>query len=245
VRADFRPLRHNGKPDACQDVRRRQAMTINPYEPSRTPQPLATTPIVPPEGPIDIEFDLTMDDFVEFNLDHSNRSMEQVNKGIFGCVGVLGAISVPVGVAIYFLRADFVDVEGQIFLTIWAVVNFVVLIALVVWLLLRKRPLMIRGDFLNRPLIRYLLTRGDTSTLTGRYWLRLDRSEILERAPKSEHRIYLSAVQKIVLSPKHLYLYISPMQAVLIPLRDFADEFAIESFVAAAQQRTGVKAIRG
>jgi hypothetical protein len=219
-------------------------MTINPYEPSRTPQPLAAAPIVPPEGPIDIEFDLTMDDFVEFNLDHSHRSMERVNKGILGCVGIVGAIAVPIGVLIYLLRTPNIDIETQGSLIAFAVLSFVVVLAVFGWMVLRKDPLFLRGDFLNRPLIRYLLTRGDTSTLIGRHWLRLDQTEILERAPKSESRIHLTAVQKIVVTPKHLYLYIAPMLAVLIPLRAFADEFAIESFVAAAEKRTGVQAIR-
>jgi hypothetical protein len=94
-------------------------------------------------------------------------------------------------------------------------------------------------------LTRWMVARGDTSSLFGPYIVRVHQNEIVERGPKSEHRFAISAIQKLVIDAEHVYAYVSPVQAIVIPSRAFGHSLEQKAFVASIEQRTGCPVVHG
>lgn len=208
-------------------------MSVNPYEPSRIPEPLVTAV---PESPREIEFDLTLDDYVAFSLDHAKRST--LHKTSIGCFFVVAGMAVPVSIAAILLTVE----NARDFAMPLLAFGAIVLLSLGIvagWNYYYGIP-----TFLTDLMLRHMLTRGDTSSIFGRYSISVSPAAIFERAPKSEHRFALSAVQKIILAPQHVYVYVSPVQAFIIPKRAFLEPRAPESFVTLLEQYSGTVAIR-
>jgi hypothetical protein len=211
-------------------------VSTNPYEPSRVPQPVVS-PAPQPQLPYEIDFELSVDDLVAFQLDYVDRL--PVFRFAVGCLGTALALVIPVGVAGLLLNIDHFAAEDVIFLIAFAIVVFIANIATTVWFLYRGMPSKANGW-----LVRYLITRGNTASLVGSYSLLISPTDILERAPQSEHRFVLSAVQKIVLARQHVFIYVSPIQAFIIPRRAFADPREPAALVDLLERTTGQHAIR-
>ncbi len=137
-------------------------MTVNPYEPSRTPQPLAQPPpdVYGYEQGQPVEFELTLDDFIALQTDFAHRS--GYSKALLGCTAVVAVLSVPVGVAVYLLTAEDTTMEMAWSLISFAVVNALVLSIVLYWFL--RRP---RANFLSGAILRTLFLRGDLSSILG------------------------------------------------------------------------------
>jgi hypothetical protein len=208
-------------------------MSTNPYEPSQTAAPMAAAV----ELPTEIEYDITLDDLVAFFLDFGRRST--VQKVAIGCTGLVMTLPVPGGISVYLLTAKNLNPEDVIALLSLAAVYFVLVAAISIWCVVRGP----RG-FLMNSYVRYLLTRGDTRSLVGRHTLRISSSDITERGPQAEHRFAMSAVQKLVLSRDNLYIYVSPVQAIVVPARAFEHAAMREGLVRTLEQYAHVNAIR-
>jgi hypothetical protein len=180
---------------------------------------------------------LTLDDFLAFQADFAHRSA--FSKALLGCTFVVAVLSVPVGVAIYLLTAANVTQESALSLMGFAAVNALVISVVLYWFL--RRP---RANFLSGALIKALFLRGDMSSIVGRYAVRLTENGIVERAPKSEGCVAFSAVQKTILAQQHLFIYVSPLAAFIVPRRAFPDPAAMEAFITALERRTTVPTIR-
>ena len=211
-------------------------MSVNPYEPSRIPEPVISSTMLG-DAPQILAYDLTIDDLVKFNVDHQRHSF----RAMAGCLFGASSLLVPVAVGAYLLaNASALEWDEQLFLILFAVVSFLMLVSMAIWSAWHGVPAML----LMPILIRYLLTRGDTSSLAGRYTLSISPSELVERAPKSEHRFAISAVQKLVWSDQAIYIYMSPIQAIVVPMRAFAEPAAAEAFIRVLQQHSGVTPLR-
>ena len=116
---------------------------------------------------------------------------------------------------------------------------FVVAIPFAIWLAFVKPR-----RFLMVPLIRYVVLRGDPATLFGRHALTLTEDGLAERGPKSEHRFAWSAVQKVVVSPDHIFVFLSTLQGIIIPRRALPEPQAAESLIALVERLAHLKAIR-
>lgn len=209
-------------------------MSTNPYEPSRVAEPRVIPAV---RLPFEIEFEFTLDDYVAYNQDFYQRStgVRAFTGGTFLIIGV--GIGVAAGVYLATIESPVAD---DIFpAAMFGVLGVTAFVFIAIWTFVRG-PLL----FLTEPLIRHMATRGDTSSLFGRYTIRITDQDILERAPQSEHRFAISAVQKIILAREHIFLYVSPIQAFIIPRRAFADPREPATLVELLEQVTGKRAIR-
>jgi len=145
-------------------------MTTNPYQASRVPEPLVV-PQHPSSGTAtDVEFELTLEDYVAFNHEHMERMFAM--RAIRLALALIGGLSVPLGVAIYLLSQP-TALQLKAFLIFWAVVNFLVFVGIAIWWY-RSAPLWGTDWF-----IRWYATRGDASGIFGRYRIMLAPREIL------------------------------------------------------------------
>jgi hypothetical protein len=146
---------------------------------------------------------------------------------------------VPGCVCVYLLTARNVGPEEAIGIVIFAGICFVGAGAVTIWSLVRGP-----SGFLMRWYLRYLLTRGDTRSMVGRHTLRISPTDITERGPQAEHRFAIAAVQKLVRSRGNLYIYVSPVQAIVVPARTFEHPAMMEGLVRALELYSKASAIR-
>jgi hypothetical protein len=70
------------------------------------------------------------------------------------------------------------------------------------------------------------------------------RTEITESSPQGEATCAMSAVEKIVVTGDHAFIYSSPVQAFVVPRRAFATSVDFESLVAMIEQFSRKSAMR-
>jgi hypothetical protein len=105
-------------------------MTTNPYEASRVAQPLAPGSYPANGTPTEIEFEFTLEDYVAFCHEHSDRLFSM--RAVRTVLALLVGLAVPVGVAIYLFELH-VSSEIMAFLIAWAIIHFLVFLAIAVW----------------------------------------------------------------------------------------------------------------
>jgi len=197
-------------------------MSVNPYEPSRVAEPHGDIPVAQTGSPTEVEFDLTVEDFVAFNHDHMERLFAMRATRVV--LALVVGLAVPVGVTRYLMSED-VAAEAAPFLILWAVIHFLAFVAIAIWWSRRS------SSWGTGWIYRWLATRGDSSAIFGRYRFVISPQGILERSPKAEARYDISVVQKIIVTANHAFIYISPLQAFIIPRRAFFPTETFDAFV--------------
>jgi hypothetical protein len=213
-------------------------MSVNPYESSRVPAPQAVQPL---ELPVRIEHEATLEDYVEFNLCYQRSiGISQVLRlmvPVLGMIAVLGMLLVAVVQLIVSPQgADFDNVTAVFSATVVAVVMVPLLIALI-WFDPTK--------WIVAPFYRWFVSRGDTTALFGPHVLTITAEHLIEQGPKADHRFAVSSVQRIVLSPRHIFLFLSTLQGIVIPRCALASEQDAQALVALLERLTGAKVVRG
>jgi hypothetical protein len=195
---------------------------VNPYEPSRIAEPLGQIPVAHTGSPTEVEFDLTVEDFIAFNHDHVERMFAMRTTRVV--LALFVGLTVPVGVAFYWMSND-VAADAAPFVILWAVVHFLGFVAVAIWWSRRS------SSWGSGWIYRWLATRGDTSAIFGRYRFVISPREILERSPKAEAHYDISVVQKIIATATHAFIYVSPLQAFIIPRRAFVPVETFDAFL--------------
>jgi hypothetical protein len=194
-------------------------------------------PVGGPNVDVNVAYQLTLDDFVAFNMSHQRRSplLRAITLGIF----IIAWVAIPVGVLAYLLprHAD-TNFETTLFLVVWAVVHFLVFGYLVLRIIRRGW-----SSPLSAVLIRRMLTEGDTSSMVGQYKLIVSPTEMTESSPKGESTCAMSAVQRIVVTDEHVFIYVAPVQAFVVPRNAFRSATDFEDFVAMIEEYSGQSAI--
>ena len=196
--------------------------------------------------PLSVEFDLTVADHVAFNVSHLARG--RFPTWTRKILEVIGFVSVPLGVTSYLLAVwsgriqPTPEIEQVMSLVLFALL-YLVIYPIVMWWALA---------FLRRPesghaLLRYYLKRklsvGDTSSIFGHYKLTLSAETLHEQGPKNETSFKLSAVQKLVSTGQYLFIYVSPLQAYIVPRRAFPFPDDFEVFVRTVEEWTRIKRV--
>jgi hypothetical protein len=214
-------------------------MSVNPYESPQMASPLGAQPR-PLELPLTIEYEPVLDDHVEFNICYQRQIYPLwIFRLLLPAILMLAVASILLFSVIHLFSNPQGPQDEEIRQVISSVAMFVVAIPLAIWLAFWKPR-----RFLLVPLIRYLVLRGDPATLFGPHLLTLAEDGLAERGPKSEHRFAWSAVQKVVVSPDHIFVFLSTLQGIIIPRRALPDPQAAESLVALVERWANVKAIR-
>jgi hypothetical protein len=204
-------------------------MSVNPYEPSSIPEPFQTPAF---EVPGEIEYEVTIDDLVAFNVDVVRYS--KVNRILAVAICIAGMILLPL---LSFLSFFTFEPEGEnlseglLFMAIF----LALMTAMTLWIAFRGPT-----AALTRLVVRVMLAASDLSGHLGPHWLRLTTTDILERNPKAEHRFPMTAVRKLVLDRDRLYIYVSSLSAIVVPARAFSHPRMIEAFAAAIGKHSAI-----
>jgi hypothetical protein len=192
---------------------------------------------------MEAQYELTVDDLVAFNLSHFRRSPTM--RRIYLTILLLAWISVPAGIAIFLVqsyRAEASPLAADLvpFLITWAVLHSVVF-AFLVYRGYRRGA---STFFATAGLARRLIREGDLSSLVGRYKLTISPTSIVEISPRAESTIQMAAVQRIVVADQHAFVYVSPIQAFVIPRRAFPQSVDFEHFIQKLEEFSHVIAAR-
>lgn len=154
---------------------------------------------------MNINYDLTKEDYIEYNL-HFISTSQSMKKSIFIQRYIISLI---------FLVSPFIAVKiTNAPLTYWIVVFIVVY---VLWVAFYVR-------FLKRSVkkrIEKLVAEGKNTNIFGNHSLTLTEEGIIETSSSGEAKTNWSAVEKVYDTEKYLYIYISSINAYIIPVRAF------------------------
>jgi len=177
---------------------------------------------------VHLVYELTLDDFVAFDTSHQRRSpfLRAITLSIF----IVAWLAIPVGAFVYLLARQ----SEATFLIVWAVLHFLVFGYLVLRIIRRGW-----SDPLSAMLIRRMLTEVDTSSMVGQYELDVSPTAITESSPKGEVTATISAVQRIVVTDNHVFIYVAIVQAFVVPRNAFRMETEFEAFVATIEEYSG------
>jgi hypothetical protein len=171
-----------------------------------------------------IRYELTLDDLIAFNRYHVAHSRTIQTQKYF-VIAVVGLVAIGAGVAI--------ESEIPLFARVFSAIIFAALFRFAYHLFF--------GLALRRQ-TRQLLSEGSNDGILGPHELELNDKFLTERTDVNESRHAWSAINRIEETDEHAFLYISSLQAHVIPTREVisgdVDQFIQRSrqLLAAAQQ---------
>jgi hypothetical protein len=158
---------------------------------------------------MNIEFERTIDDVIDFNLFHIAHSSSIKRQMLL--------MQVLTGVLVVLLVFGVLYVNFQILNVFTMVVS--ILSGILVFALY---PQVTRISTINR--IRKMLNEGNNKALFGRQIITLSPEGIFSKNQLTESKINWSAVEKVAQSDKHFFLYTSSINALVIPKKCFQSE---------------------
>lgn len=211
------------------------ALTPNPYE-----SPL-TAPTLAPETPrpiwdeIEVEYDLTIEDYVAFNIHHMQRSPAHRRQQVIVILILLLVAEITNGLLLYSqalrgpLPSDAIFFHGAIAVTFLLVFGGLAF----------RGSRGVSNTWILKRMVRSMLTQGDPSLMLGRRRLRVTSESIDEFSDLRESKLKLQCVQRIDVAPSYAFIYIAPIMAYILPVRAFASPDHFATFVANLEGHTG------
>lgn len=170
---------------------------------------------------MEVEYHLTMEDYVSFNLYHYNRS--PTIRRYWHKVQVLFLIIVILSAVIAFL--DPVDCSA-----LAIVVGIIVLIAVLVSSAPSLRAHLAKAN------VARMLGEGHNRTLLGWHRISIGPEGIAHSGEHSAATVKWSGVERIADSDEFVFIYISAVSGYLVPSRAFGGEEHFREFVSRANE---------
>ena len=152
---------------------------------------------------MNLEFERTEEDLVEFNLFHYDNS-PSIRKQVFA-VQILLTILIFGAVASTFVR--YAPISSLILGGIFGGLTYIVV------------PYMYKRSIVKQ--VRKMLKEGSNISLLGHHEMRLSSDGINYKMVASETKLNWSSVERVVENDKYIYMYIGSMQALVIPKNVF------------------------
>jgi hypothetical protein len=215
-------------------------MTPNPYE-----SPLTVSTLTTPEpqkiwDEVEIEYDLTIEDYVAFNTHHIRRSPAQRMVRVWSLIIVLVGAEL-INALLMFAQAFGGPSKPQS-------ISFHMLIAVMLPAVLGIAAIRAyRGSgigWLTKRMLRSMLTQGDPSLMLGKRRVRVTPQCIEEISELRESKLKLQCIQRIDVTPHYAFVYIAPVMAYILPVRAFVSPDHFATFVANLEGHTGKVAER-
>jgi hypothetical protein len=185
-----------------------------------------------------IQYDLTLDDLVAFDLYWFDHAPKSQSSRTFALMWVAAVLAIPVSFLIVFgfrelmeLSLTAVVVFRELMeLSLIAVVVSAVCLAVYVSLF----PIVVtRHTLEGRARRRYSLRRKE---LIGFHELELTESKLITRSSVAESALRLEAIERVVTTDSHVFAFITPVSAIVIP-RKTIDQRKCDEFVGALEER--------
>lgn len=216
------------------------AMTPNPYESPQATATLAPEPPSPIWDEVEVEYDLTMEDFIAFNVHHLLHSpaQQQLQFRVRLWITVLVVLA---NVALLLYRASQGPLtEFDFFLH--GLIGVVTIVAFGHQLFRRRQG---RQQYrAYEKVVRNALKVGDFSTIVGVRRCRVTKEYLETIAALWESKWRLPTVQRIEVTPQYAFVYVTPNQAIIFPVRAFVSPDHFATFVANLEGHTGKVAER-
>lgn len=211
------------------------AVPPNPYE-----SPL-TVSTLDPEAPrpiwdeVEVEYELTIEDYVAFNVHHLVRSPAQRKARAWTFLVILVLFELINGLLLLLqafrgpLRSETLFFHGAL------AVILLVMLGAAAWRAWRKGA----SVWGIKRLLRNMFTQGDPSLLVGKRRVRVTKDYLEEISDLRETRLKLQCVQRIDVTPQYAFVYVAPVIAYILPVPVFASRDHFARFVANLEGHTG------
>lgn len=162
---------------------------------------------------MNIEYQLTMQDYLDFNIYHMNHS-PSLKRTLF--------IERFIGPIIFLISPILLTKGSAIPLWYWYCV-FTILSLL--WIVLFPK-------YINKSISRRItkmLNEGKNTGILGNHSLSITEKGIIDKTEYSEEKF--NFIEKVVESDKHIFIYVSSLSACIIPNRIFNNLEAKQEFL--------------
>lgn len=164
-----------------------------------------------------IEYQITLEDLVDFNLYHYKNSPAMRRSILSMKMAFAVTIILIAPLILYFLD----EISFLISVPVLAVLAF---ISAFIWPL----PRVIERSIEKQAVKLYAEGKKDA---TGKHTMTLTPDGIIETGEHGEQRIKWGGVEKITVNEKYIFIYISSIQAFIVPRTSFDDEFSFQAFI--------------
>ncbi|MGB7606678.1 MAG: YcxB family protein [Lutisporaceae bacterium] len=152
-----------------------------------------------------IEFNLTKEDYIAFNIHHIDNS-PTIKRSL---------LIQRYGVSLIFLIVPFIfsrmsGVPWMLSLAVYGVI-------FLAWITYYPKYFM----YVTKKRVIRLIEEGDNSDILGTYSVTLTEEGVEQTSNSEESKSSWNAIQRIEETPDYFYIYISAINAYLVPIRAF------------------------
>lgn len=175
---------------------------------------------------MEIEYELTLDDLLEYNVyhwQHSPSIRRSLTIGHCGLAVVIACITIYLG---------YPNFKYQTSLTLKLLPMLPGVIIVVCDLLFFEKVFWLR----SRKNAERLYKEGKLKDTIGKKYLTLTQDEIIGKSTSSEIKTKWSGVEKVVDTDRQILIYFAALNAYLIPKRTFPDKAKCSEFIETAKK---------
>lgn len=207
----------------------------NPYQSPLTDPAIPVEPPAPIWNEISVEFDLTIDDLVNFNMYHLAHSTAQRRIRVWSLLWTLALVELGNLLVLLLTVLQGPPRQEQLFLHVLVAVVFGLIFGLKAWQASRK----VKNHWLARRMVKALFADGDSSAVLGVRRFTVKHDCIEDWSPLRDSRWKMQCVQKIIVTPQYAFVYVSPIQAFIIPVRAFLSPEHFATFISNLEGHAG------
>ena len=163
-----------------------------------------------------IDYERTVDDLIQFNLFHTDHS-PTIQRQLLWWRGLTALLVILLPLGPSYLMTQEPSPIAYIIGILGGVVAFFVF------------PPISRTSNINQ--WKKIIAEGNNKAILGRHILTLSEAGIHAKSPGSESDLEWSTIQKVLQSKSHIFLYISAVNALVIPKKAFPTEQSQQSFL--------------
>ena len=163
-----------------------------------------------------IEYNLDLDDYINFNLIHMRNSPAVKRQRIL--IRLLISIGLTLILFIITLSSNDISMAEKIIAPIIGGGAYFLVSPLLSGLGLRQQ-------------VKKMITEGKNEGLIGKNIVAISSEAITGENAAGEGKYFWNALDKLVVSPNYLFLYVGAVKAILIPRNSFNDEQQCDDFI--------------
>jgi hypothetical protein len=168
------------------------------------------------EGNVEIEFERTLDDLVEFNLFHMQHSPSTQRQMLI--TRIFEAISTMLlSLGLIYVVFQMLSFNSFLISITWGIVIFALY------------PFLSRINLVRR--LRKLYNEGDNKAIFGHQSLTLSPEGIMSKNHATETKYNWMSIKKVAQNEKYIFLYTAATVAIVIPTLAFASETQRKEFL--------------
>lgn len=164
---------------------------------------------------MEIKYELTKDDIIDFNLYHSENSKTikrslNIQRYIISVIFVFAAI----------VMSSYLDIPYSFTIPFFLVVSLI-------WIFYYPKFF----KWLIKRNVSKMLDEGKNKAIIGEQRLSISNEGIIAISEAGEMKSNWSLVEKIGKTKKNIYIYISSISAYIIPIKAFNNEEEVNNFI--------------